>query len=126
MNAGDRGRAARSGHGRKLPVWTRVRFWGRDHPLATIGIVLFVAYALLGAVGPGLVVDPLKTRPMMALQAPSWVHPFGTDEFGRDVFARAVSATRLDLWIGIVISLVSMIVGTIVGVVAGYWGGTFD
>ncbi len=98
----------------------------RRRPLMTVGGVLLAVYLLLALVGPMVTVDPLRTDPTNQLLAPSAEHPFGTDEFGRDVFARAVAAARLDLWIGLVIAVVSMVVGSVIGVVAGYWGGRVD
>ncbi len=98
----------------------------RRRPLMAVGVVLLTAYLLLALVGPMVTVDPLRTDPTNQLLAPSAEHPFGTDEFGRDVFARAVAAARLDLWIGLVIAVVSMVVGSVIGVVAGYWGGRVD
>ena len=72
--------------------------------------------------GPLFVVDPLTTNPREALLPPSADHLFGTDKFGRDVFARAVHAARLDLSIGVIIAISSMVIGSVIGVVAGYWG----
>ncbi|MBL8688032.1 MAG: ABC transporter permease [Rhodospirillaceae bacterium] len=55
-----------------------------------------------------------------------FVHLFGTDTLGRDLFSRTMYATRISLSIGLVGVLVSFIVGTIVGGIAGYFGGTVD
>lgn len=53
-------------------------------------------------------------------------HYFGTDQEGRDLFARTVQGTRLSLLIGIVGSLVAVVVGTLYGAIAGYLGGRVD
>ncbi|EPX84682.1 ABC-type dipeptide/oligopeptide/nickel transport system, permease component [Rubellimicrobium thermophilum DSM 16684] len=53
-------------------------------------------------------------------------HYFGTDQEGRDLFARTVQGTRLSLLIGIVGSLVAVVVGTLYGAIAGYVGGRVD
>ncbi len=98
----------------------------RKRPLLAVGVALLFVYLVLAVVGPAVTVDPLRTNPANQLLPPSAAHPFGTDEFGRDVFARAVAAARLDLWIGLVIAVVSMVVGSVIGVVAGYWGGRVD
>lgn len=98
----------------------------RDKPLAAFGVVIFVAYALLALVGPFVVADPLSTDAGAVMAPPSGEFLFGTDRFGRDVFARSVHAARLDLSIGIVIALSSMITGSVIGVVSGYWGGRVD
>jgi peptide/nickel transport system permease protein len=60
------------------------------------------------------------------LQAPSFVHPFGTDDLGRDLLARVVAATPISLTIGIVSAAVSLVVGFAVGATAGWFGGVAD
>ncbi len=59
-------------------------------------------------------------------QPPSARHWFGTDQFGRDIYARIIVGARLAVIIGIGASLVAVGVGTLVGVVSGYFGGWFD
>ncbi|HTY40858.1 MAG TPA: ABC transporter permease [Thermoanaerobaculia bacterium] len=60
------------------------------------------------------------------LQAPSWTHPFGTDDLGRDLLARVVAATPISLAIGLVAAGVSLGIGFAVGATAGYFGGAVD
>jgi peptide/nickel transport system permease protein len=98
--------------------------WRR--PLLLAGLVILAAYLLLALVGPFVVDDPLRTDATATLQSPSADHLFGTDRFGRDVFARAVTAARLDVSMGVAIAVSSLIVGSAIGVVAGYWGGRID
>jgi peptide/nickel transport system permease protein len=98
----------------------------RHKPLLVFGVVLLAAFAALAIVGPFFVGDPLSTDPGNTFQAPSAEHWFGTDRFGRDVFARSVHAARLDLTIGITIALVAMVVGSTIGVISGYFGGATD
>ncbi|MCW2842592.1 MAG: hypothetical protein JWN22_508 [Nocardioides sp.] len=102
--------------------------WGvvREHPMATVGVLLLVLFALAALLGPLFVGDPLKTNPAHALEAPSGHRLFGTDRYGRDVFTRAVVAARLDLVVGIVIAGLATAVGSLIGVAAGYFGGAFD
>lgn len=94
---------------------------GRPHFVA--GVVILAVVLGVGFIGPLFSGDPLDTNPLAALQAPSWRHPFGTDQFGRDVLTRAVHAARLDVGLGLATALSSMVVGTAIGVVAGFWGG---
>ncbi len=60
------------------------------------------------------------------LQAPSAAHWFGTDEVGRDLFARIIHGSRYSLAIGIITTIVSMIIGGLLGAVAAYYGGWVD
>lgn len=98
----------------------------RRKPLAAIGILILSVYVVVAVVGPFFVVDPLTTDPSNALLPPSAEHWFGTDKFGRDVFARAVYSARLDLSVGAAIAVAAMAIGSVIGVIAGYWGGWVD
>lgn len=93
----------------------------------------FAAYAvlilvLLMAAVPWLFTgyDPLTQDMTALLQPPSAAHYFGTDNFGRDVFARVVYGARLDLEIGFFAMLIPAVFGTAVGIAAGYFGGKVD
>lgn len=57
---------------------------------------------------------------------PSTSHWFGTDELGRDLFARTIHGARISLAVGITVALLSLCVGALLGGVAGYAGGAFD
>jgi peptide/nickel transport system permease protein len=98
----------------------------RRKPLLVMGVVLLAAFAGLAIIGPFFVRDPLATDPANTFLSPSADHWFGTDRFGRDVFARSVHAARLDLAIGVTIAVIAMVVGSIIGVISGYFGGTTD
>ena len=60
------------------------------------------------------------------LQGPSAAHFFGTDEFGRDLFARVVHGSRYSLFIGVATSLMALAAGAVLGASAGYFGGVVD
>lgn len=98
----------------------------RRQPLLVMGVLLLLLFGGLAIVGPFFVADPLTTDPGNTFQAPSAEHWFGTDQFGRDVFARAVNAARLDLTMGVTISLIAMTIGSAIGVISGYFGGVTD
>ncbi|MCF2587361.1 ABC transporter permease [Brevibacterium sp. UCMA 11752] len=90
------------------------------HKLAmTGGIVLaiVVAVAILGPVFAG---DPLTLNPSQRLAPPSLDHLFGTDNYGRDTFARAVAGARVSLLVGAVTALITSVLGAIVGLFAAY------
>ncbi len=98
----------------------------RKKPLLVMGFVLLGFFAVLAIVGPFLVGDPLSTDPANTFRPPSADHWFGTDQFGRDVFARSVNAARLDLTMGVIIATIAMVLGSTIGVIAGYFGGSTD
>ncbi|MFV0132809.1 ABC transporter permease [Streptomyces sp. HMX87] len=60
------------------------------------------------------------------LQPPSWAHPFGTDDVGRDLLLRCVYGLRVSLLVGVAAALTATVVGTAVGAAAGALGGWFD
>ena len=117
-----------------LPVVSRLDRWfeasfrfTRQRPLGAVGaaiIGIMIAAALLaGFVSP---YDPLATDYAKMLQAPSSLHWFGTDSFGRDVFTRIIYGSRTALWIGFASSFLGSTLGAIIGVYSAYFGGKID
>lgn len=90
------------------------------------GFIVFL-FVLLAAF-PGLFTsyDPDAINAREMLQAPSARHWFGTDNYGRDLYARVVYASRIDLLIGIGAMVIPFIVGTALGLISGYYGGKID
>jgi peptide/nickel transport system permease protein len=70
--------------------------------------------------------DPIDQNLRAMLQPPSWAHPFGTDNFGRDIFSRVLHAAKLDLMIGFLCVLFPWMLGIALGGIAGYFGGIVD
>ena len=70
--------------------------------------------------------DPVKLNPRARLQAPSAEHPFGTDHFGHDVFARVLYGGHISLQVGLFAVLLAASSGTLLGLLAGYLGGWVD
>ncbi|MBM3598492.1 MAG: ABC transporter permease [Alphaproteobacteria bacterium] len=97
------------------------------NPLAMIGLAIVVALIVIAALAPYLTShSPFAQDLGNRLQAPSAEHILGTDELGRDVYARLLHGARITL---LIVGLVAIIVGPIgllVGTVAGYLGGWFD
>lgn len=60
------------------------------------------------------------------LKPPSLSHPFGTDNFGRDVFSRVLYGTRIDLRVGVTAVIGPFVIGLLLGAMAGYFGGWWD
>ena len=70
--------------------------------------------------------DPVQQNLLDILQGPSWTHPLGTDELGRDVWARLLYGARTDLRVAFLAVLFPFVLGTAIGLVAGYFGGWVD
>lgn len=102
------------------------RFVSRRTILA-IGIGVLTFFVLL-AFGAPLIApfDPVIQNAEVRLQPPSWFHPFGTDNFGRDVLSRVIWGARIDLQIAVFGVIFPFAIGTIVGTIAGFFGGIID
>jgi len=70
--------------------------------------------------------DPVQQDLLHILQGPSWTHPLGTDELGRDEWARLLYGARTDLRVAFLAVLFPFVIGTAIGLVAGYFGGWVD
>ncbi len=92
-----------------------------------IGAAMLALIVLAGLAAPWLTpYDPLTQDLVNALQPPSARHPFGTDNFGRDVLTRVLYGIRIDLPMGFFMTYVPLIYGIVLGALAGYFGGWFD
>ena len=67
--------------------------------------------------------DPLAAQPEIRLAAPSWEHPFGTDDIGRDVLSRVIHGCRISLWVGLLAVGIGTVAGMIIGLLSGYCEG---
>jgi peptide/nickel transport system permease protein len=92
-----------------------------------IGLVLALAMVAMALAAPWLApYDPNAQDVLLKLEPPSAAHPFGTDDFGRDVLSRVIYGARISLFVGAVATLAGVLVGTIIGVVSGYFGKLVD
>lgn len=88
-------------------------------------IVAVVVLAVL-AVPPLVQLDEQAVNLAAKLQPPSWEHPFGTDDVGRDLLLRCVYGLRVSLLVGLVAAVVATVIGTAVGTAAAVFGGWVD
>lgn len=89
--------------------------------------VIVAAVVLAVLVVPPLVqLDEQAVDLAAKLQPPSWTHPFGTDDVGRDLLVRCVYGLRVSLLVGVVAAVVATVIGTAVGAAAAAAGGWFD
>ena len=94
---------------------------------ALIGLVILCLLVLVAILAPLIArYNPSKINPPAQLQPPSTTHWMGTDEFGRDLYARIVYGARISLPVGFIAVAISAIGGTVLGLVAGYYGKVVD
>lgn len=114
----------RSGLAMVRGVATPIGSWPRNLKIGSTILAVVTVSALLA---PWLTpYDPYLQDYGRILQAPSLVHPFGTDQLGRDVFTRVLYGARIDLQVGLITTYVPMIYGVALGALAGYRGGWLD
>lgn len=113
---------------RKALGWQAVNAMRRDRLLkVSAGILLFIIVAVI--VGPWITPHTYYEMDMGSiLLSPQWAdqHWFGTDDLGRDLFARTMHGGRISLMVGLLSTLVSLFVGVIYGATSGYVGGRTD
>ncbi len=101
------------------------RFCAR--PAAVIGFVIISILVLLAISAPLVSpYDPIATSWSAVRKAPTWQHPMGTDENGRDVLSRVVFGARASLLAGVVSVLIAAGIGVPLGLLAGFAGGWVD
>src|SRR5438067_2558979 len=99
----------------------------RHNPLAMAGAVLIVILTCCALFSPLIArQDPAYLDLPSRLSPPSHAHWFGTDELGRDIFARVVYGTRISMLGGVSVVAGSLLLGIIFGSIAGYYGGRID
>ncbi|MHA1832430.1 MAG: ABC transporter permease [Candidatus Baldrarchaeia archaeon] len=98
----------------------------RHNVLTLIGFVLLTLMVLLAIFAPYIApYNPVETSKEVLLP-PDIRHPFGTDEFGRDILSRCLYAARADLYIALIAMLISFTAGSTIGAVVGYYEGPLD
>jgi peptide/nickel transport system permease protein len=99
----------------------------RRQPLGTIGLVIVLAMCVAGALAEWIApFDPEENDFSAMVEAPSWVHLLGTDQFGRDLFSRIVHGARTALVVGFTAAFAGGIAGLVLGVASAYFGGWVD
>ncbi|MEH7525809.1 ABC transporter permease [Bacillus sp. JJ1503] len=93
-----------------------------SNKLAIIGIVIIVFLTLLASIGPMLsAYDPYEMVPEERLVGPSLVHWLGTDNLGRDLFARIAYGAQVSMGVGFAVAIITSIFGMIIGLYASYY-----
>ena len=95
-------------------------------PLYLFSVLFLLLLVALSLLAPVLPLDPNTTNVSQMNQPPSLDHLFGTDNVGRDYFARVLYGGRISLLVGVLAMLASVLIGSLVGIVASYFGGLMD
>jgi peptide/nickel transport system permease protein/oligopeptide transport system permease protein len=116
-------------------TWRRLK----RNKLALVGLVIITVFIVVGVAEqiaymtgvqltpyPPNKVDYTQLTPDGYPAPPSLQHPFGTDDFGRDVLSRVLVATRVSLLVGVIAVAIAVAIGLALGPVSGYYGGTVD
>ncbi|MGA7673362.1 MAG: ABC transporter permease [Nitrolancea sp.] len=108
---------------RRPPRWRRIL---RTRNLV-IGLGILLVMVLIGVFAPILTpYNPQHQDYNITLLSPQLAHPFGTDEFGRDILTRVMYGTRIDLRVGVISVISPFIIGILLGSLAAYFGGWVD
>lgn len=108
-----------------IPVAAPIR--GRPHPGLVTGGVMLLLLVAAAVLAPVLTPYDAEAQDLdQMLQPPSLSHPFGTDNFGRDVLTRVLYGAAIDLRIGALAVLFPFVFGALAGAAAGYYGGWVD
>ncbi|ABY35984.1 MAG TPA: ABC transporter permease [Chloroflexus aurantiacus] len=99
----------------------------RKHTMALVGMVILVSITILVAFAPFFTThDPMQQNLLNRFQPPSATHWLGTDDLGRDLWARILYGGRISLSVGLLAMAVSITLGSLIGLLAGYFGGWVD
>ncbi|MDH5406774.1 MAG: ABC transporter permease [Candidatus Aminicenantes bacterium] len=99
----------------------------KKNRLALVGLIIVAGLLVVGLFAPFL--SPYSVREQdlpNRLSQPSWKHPFGRDEFGRDILSRVIFGARVSLWVGLTVVTISAALGILLGSISGYYGGAVD
>lgn len=104
-------------------AWKRFK----KNKFAMVCLVVIVLLAFIAIFAPWIAPhDPYAQDVLNKFADPSFTHPLGTDNFGRDILSRIIYGTRVSLAVGIVAEAIAVTIGVIVGTAAGYYGGKVD
>lgn len=104
-------------------AWIRLK----RNKLAMAGLYILIFMIFMAVFGPIISPYKMETIDLANISAPpSFAHPLGTDEVGRDILTRVMYAGRISLSVGVVAVLISVVIGSIIGAISGYYSGIID
>ena len=103
-------------------LWKDAWYQFTRHKLAMAGLVTFLLLIVFTLVGPVVYSTPVNEIDFtVSLQGSSATHPFGTDDLGRDILARALIGGRISIAVGVIAVLIAITLGLFIGAIAGYF-----
>jgi peptide/nickel transport system permease protein len=106
-------------------IWFRYK----KNKLAMTGLILMGVLIFIAIIAPLIAdyeQDAVSQNMKIRLQPPSIEHIFGTDQYGRDMFARIIFGARVSLAVGLASVVISSVLGILIGSISGYYGGMID
>jgi peptide/nickel transport system permease protein len=114
---------------RAAPAMSGVSFHRRllRNKLSFVAFCAIVILVVIAVLAPWIApFDPNEPDANAVLQQPSWAHMLGTDDYGRDQFSRIIVASRVDLLVPFVSTLLALLIGSLIGSLSGFRGGWVD
>lgn len=105
----------------ELSALRQLTRFARRNPTIVMGAALLAVLVALALLAPWITADPFKQTPANRLRPPSERFWFGTDRYGRDVFARTLHGARVSLVVGMAVAVISSVVGMLLGLLCGYY-----
>jgi peptide/nickel transport system permease protein len=93
----------------------------RRNPTMVVGLVILSVMLLAALAAPWIAGDPYSMKPVQRFKPPSDTLWFGTDNLGRDVYARTIYGARVSLAVGLSVALVAVSIGLVIGLLAGFF-----
>ena len=93
----------------------------RRNPTMVVGLVVLSGMLLAALLAPWIAGDPYSMKPVQRFKPPSDTLWFGTDNLGRDVYARTIYGARVSLAVGLSVALVAVSIGLVIGLLAGFF-----
>lgn len=122
-NAIAKGKKENKSNSQLMGVWIRLK----KNRLAIFGLAILILLILMAIFADILAPYGYDEQNLQnTFQTPNLEHPFGTDEFGRDILSRIIYGSRISLQVGIIAVGIAVIIGGFLGAVAGYFSGKVD
>ena len=106
--------------------WSQFRAVMLADKKALVGAIILAVFAVAAILGPLIAPYDPNAMDYDFLAPPSWQHPLGTDDLGRDLLSRIMVGAQISLFVGVSTVAIALVAGVALGVLAGYMGGWVD